>query len=225
LATKRTKKEESAEAAFSGLPEDIPSLLLEDDDEVERVYRKFIDMEEDVSAELQREGLPVYGEHAAQPVSSFPKVDIAQLNALNDPTAYSQAYKELLAWLAWVNVLRARNENSIMGAENALEVVSAKLFVRLQKDAKANGWKDDFVKASLRSHPTYIEATLALQRAKERGNLLHSYASDLDRQQRAVSRMITVRGQDTQMNIGVHRPQPSPPSSNRVPTWSDKFPP
>jgi hypothetical protein len=214
------KKDEGTEVPFSGLPEDMPSLLLEDDEEVEALYRKFIDMEEGVSAELQREGLPCHDTRAVQPTTDFPRVDMAELNALNDPNAYSLAYKQLLAWLSWVNVLKARNENSIMGAENALEVVSARLFVRLQKDAKANGWKDDFVKASLKSHPTYIEALLAMQRAKERGNLLHTYASDLDKQLRGVSRMITVRGQEQHISPSGARP---PNSSPAYTTWGDKF--
>ena len=181
------------------------------DDEVEAIYQEFSSVEAEVVRELAAQGLDVEERfQAGRPKTPYPQVDIERLDQ-EGSAGYNRVYTELLSWLGYVTTLLARSQNDLLSSKNALEQVSAKIRNSLSKE----GAKAEALDHRMRVNPVFIKALKAWQKAKEREVLIESYRANLERDLRAVSRSVTIRGQDLLLNPEGRRitqPEPSTPT-------------
>jgi len=182
------------------------------DSEVDELYMTFASVESEVIKELAQQGLDIEERFASsKPSTAYPQVDMEQLDK-EGSAGYNRVYTELLSWLNYVTTLQARSQNELLSTKNALDQVSAKIRNSLVKD----GTKTDALDYRMRINPVYIKALKAHQKAKERDTLIESYRLNLERDLRAVSRSVTIRGQSMLMSPEgrriVEQPQTSGPS-------------
>lgn len=165
------------------------------DEEIDAQRMLFQSTEADTMQSLAALGLPVQN-FDRQPNDSFPDIDLEMLGK-EGSAGYESAYNKLLNWHGFLSRNLARARNHVLACSNALKSVSILLKRQALGRYRAKLIKSlDDVENIVTSHPSYLEALLEHQKARERQELLQSYFEQIDAQLRAVSRHIAIRDQD-----------------------------
>ena len=169
-------------------------------DEIQATIDLFRGSDAVVMADLTTKGIPVSELQHARVSSTFPSIDLELLGG-GGSEEYERMNGALLHWHGVIVSRIALAKNRLLGAENGL--TSAKALVKKNgyKQYRAKGVRSiDELDTLVNSHPSVIDALHATQVARQELNLLEAFRSKIEAGLRAVSRHVTVRGQDILLN-------------------------
>lgn len=184
--------------------EDFGSLpILPEESPVDATLRAklqpFIDTIHIVRQRMEGWGLPVV---LAQPKVPFPPADLPKAMTADDLVA---AYETHLGWQNYLSTLTADTKNQVVASKNVLAQIEATIR-RILKDANRKkatrnsvGYMtEQDVADAIETNPVYVEAKVALQTYEQLLETTEALLSVITRNLQAISRLVTIRGQELQ---------------------------
>lgn len=147
-----------------------------------------------VKAMLVRDGFT----DCPQPNFACPSVTEEDLTT-TDNTKYSQNYARLLAWFNYASQLLAEVNAALLGIENEMEYVGAKMKKDMRENNRGKGLKDASRLAAgdiadeILLDPHYHELQVEQQRLTQMKYTLTSRVDNLERGLRVTSRQVEIR--------------------------------
>lgn len=176
------------------------------DAQVTHIMQQFQQVTLDVETRLRNEGIPLDNlTEQRDTAPSFPLVDLVALSK-QGAEAYEEAYKILLHWQGYLVTLLAMADNDLLAAKNGHDTVTAEL----RKEAYSSKRQGrlgsvEELTAWVESNPAYVENLKILQAAKQHRTMVNAYMERISEQIKAVSRHVTIRGQE--LEFGPERPK------------------
>lgn len=191
--------------------DDLTLQLSVSDQEALELKRRFDATLDEACARVESLGVPVSMD---KPSIEYPALGVSHLEG-GPPAAYGVAWDQHLAWLGYLDMLLAQLRSQKIAADNAertlLSEVRKKLVEvnkGLPRDAKMSQEAlDDIV----RTNPVYLQAQIEAQRWAQGVLLVESRISSLTKNMQAISRHITLRGQERDLGYGGSRSFTDPP--------------
>lgn len=180
-----------------------------------------------VLQDLQKKGLPV---DIQRPAHSFPVTGVSHLES-QGAAAYGSAWDENVAWLSYVNHHLTVCLSLLLAADNTLDVTARTLHRKFVEENKAlpppSRKSLEDIKNLVVTNPHYQDALRTQQQYAQQRKMLEGYIDTLQRNLTAISRHITVRGQDLWANGGGGQrggwsPEGKMGKTKQRPSWDDE---
>lgn len=154
------------------------------------------------------------------PVLTFPSTDMPRGQT---PEEYAHLYETNVSWYSYILNQKAIWRGQLLAAENVLELVRSQLFIDYRKQSnstaaprQAGSLSVEDIKARILVHPRYRKALEDQQLAEQLYQHLNALSTVLEQNLAAISRQITIRGQDLLHGSG-NVPQGGYPAHSRRP--------
>jgi len=166
------------------------------DGEISAMLDTFRSSVPDIEGTLEAMGLPIAETRVSSGSRPFPSIDLKTLGS-GGTDDYEDAYNELLHWNGMIHFRIATAKNDLLGAQNALKVAKGMVRKECYKlyHRKVIRTQDE-LEAHVDSHPHVQDAVFREQVEQQKLNLLEAFRVRVANGLQAVSRHITLRGQD-----------------------------
>lgn len=191
----------------------VPDLLGPPRAVLNEIRDKFNVTQAQVDANLRACGLPTT---IAEPATSFPSGEVTILQGQGEE-AYGKAYDQNLAWLAFLTYKLSEVQSLKMAADTVVKLTSAQLRRQFSTENRKRPVKERYSQDELDTlvltHAAYQEALVQQQLHTQNKQRLEGLATILNKNIAALSRHITLRGQELFRNHGAggYTPQGFPP--------------
>lgn len=152
-----------------------------------------------VKARILGWGLPI---ELTRPTTPFPAADLPKDMSAD---ALVQAYDTHLGWQNYLSTICADADNQVLAAKNVLAHIEAELRRTLKANNRRLASKhgpgylsEQDIGDAIEVNPVYTEAKVALQTYKQLLETSQALLSVVTRNMQALSRLITIRGQEIQ---------------------------
>lgn len=179
----------SRKGAHTGLPPLDDALLSEN--AFAATVARFHAIGQETQQELARLHLPP-ADLLPDAMPAFPAIDYVELSK-KGMAGYEEAYQQLLHWQGYLATLQVECLNRHARTKEALKSVKASL---MKEYRKTTGMSQADCDNAVEAHPQVTQLTLELLRAQEIRNHVDAYAGRIMEQLKAVSRHVTIEGNE-----------------------------
>ncbi len=180
----------------------VPDLLGPPRSVLNEIRDKFSATQQQVDESLRACGLP---NTIPEPSTTFPSGEVTSLHNQGEE-AYGRAYDQNMAWLAYLTYKLSEVQSLKMAADTVVKLTAAQLRRQFSTENRKRPVKERYSQDELDTlvltHAAYVDALVQQQRHTQNKQRLEGLATILNKNISAISRHITLRGQELFRNHG-----------------------